>query len=291
MALERAAKSSSPAGVTVWRRPPVGIMAAILVLSVSHPASAGERERGPQREPVSVEIPSFRLEAAPDYPAVREIGGVRMELVPGPIQARPMKTILLEQRIGFGTFLQTGATPVWITEAPSYDLEPPNVLFQLRVTNHLGKVLRLQGVAITFAVNGDLIPTDYAQNNLNAQIILPEKSWEGVLQGPKIETAQVKEPAQPAGQKVGTKPSAEAVITKGSGTLLVGLYDVITELDEASNPKKRSNFEWVFAYELATHPAQAHQVRYKASVTAEQAAKLQGKHPADWTLGSEATSQ
>ena len=213
------------------------------------PASASPKV---QTFPVEVVVPTLKIDPAPDYPPIHEIGGVRVEVIPVPAQTRKMHVTTLEDRTGAADFLSSTLKSVWIWKTPLFELDPSHVQFQVRVTNKLPKVLRLEGVAIQFAVNGKTVPTDYAKNDLGGKTLLPNQTWEGIFIGPPVE------------------------LLEQSGVLLAGLYDVITGVDDANTPLKRSNFEWIYAYQLSTTTQSDVKTRTKSSVTLEQAKALQG---------------
>lgn len=155
-------------------------------------------------------------------------------------------------------------TAVWIDTSPFYalrsmsDRRPEHLQMKLKVTNHLGKILRFRGIALNFAIDGNVIPTDATLNDLENVMVLPDKSWEGTIYGPSLAEIFTDD--------------------KSSGMVLVGIYDVVTETDEANNPTKRSNIEWIFSYERSFKTEQASKQHMKAYVTAEQAETLAGVH-------------
>jgi hypothetical protein len=168
------------------------------------------------------------------------------------------------------------AAPVWIGVLPYYEVQPGNLQFKVRITNHLGKVLRLQGVALQFTKDGEGVPTDNVQNELNKVMILPEKSWEGTLHGPTLELFGLKKQVVAKGD-----PTSQPEFASKEGTLLLGLYDVVTQLDQASNPVTRSNFEWIFGYKTSYVVEDATAQKIKGRLTEEQAKQIAGDFPAD----------
>jgi len=209
--------------------------------------------------PIEIEKPMLRLEPAPEYPPIKEVGGVRIEMISIPPETKKMILVTLEDRTGVADFLTSSLKSVWIWETPLYEIQPPEVQFQVRVTNKLTKVLRLQGVAMQFAIDGKTVPTDYTKNILDKAILLPNQTWEGILYGPPVEGLQQK-----------------------SGVLQAGIYDVITEVDDANNPLKKSNFEWIYTYQLTKTKEMAEKKRSKGAVTLEQARAVHGrKRPAE----------
>lgn len=232
----------------------------LFLVSFCVAATEGAEKKKPKTERYSLELPkpSFALEPVEGYTAMQTIGGVRVEVTAVPFEVRPMFFVSLEQRKKFMVLTGVaGNIPVWAGIIPFLQVEPGNIQLKLRITNHLGKVLRMQGVALQFQKDGETLNTDYEQLGLERVIILPEKSWEGTLDGPPLSAFGLTQfDATNAGLGL-VKPTGDSK----EGVLVVGLYDVITELDAASNPKTRSNFEWIFSYSASTVVEQALAVR------------------------------
>ncbi len=271
----------------MWKQAGRSVLVLGLLLcvpGVSGDAHAKEKKESKAKKDDSVKTatkilkPSVTLELADAATSAQEIGGVRVELSRIPIETRPMVNVRVlprESQWESWTGLRVGtAAPVWITAVPYYEVSPEDLQFKVRITNHLGKVLRLQGVALQFTMDGNSLPTDYAQNELNKVIILPEKSWEGTLRGPSMESFGLKKHVG------GQDQPAEPGFTK-EGVLLVGLYDVVTEVDQASNPVKRTNFEWIFAYTAAMLAEDGEAIAWKARLMPEQAQQIAGNYPAE----------
>lgn len=268
--------------------PLIVCLAVVAVASTNLDVGKKKKNKAPDVERRGYQLlkPEIELEPVEEYPGVQEIGGVRIELSLVPFELTPMYLVTVQERettlkswtgiVGVG-----GAAPVWIGALPFYEIHPENLQFTLRITNHLGRVLRLEGVAIQFAKDGEALETDYEANTLNKVIILPEKSWEGVLHGPPLEGFGLKE----FDARTATSGLLEAPEIASEGVLLVGLYDVVTELDEASNATRRSNFEWVFGYTARAVPEGAEAVRWKAKLTEEQAMQIIGEFPAEQVAG------
>jgi hypothetical protein len=234
-----------------------------------------------ERRQYQILKPAIVLTAAEGYPETREIGGVRVELAAIPPQTQPRYFVAVQGR---ETALESwagirlgNAAPVWVAVLPFYTVEPKNLQFRVKVTNHLGKVLRLDGVALQFQKDGSALDVASTANTLQKVIILPEKSWEGVLQGPPLQAFGLKE----FDARAASGGTVQDPITASEGVLLLGLYDVITELDAASTPKVRSNFEWVFAYQARAEPEAAEALRWKARMTPEDAQRIVGDRTAE----------
>lgn len=242
------------------------VVVFIVVGGVLVPDDAGAKDKKTDdkivKAPVRVYKPNLRVDLVDEKTSAQTIGGVRVELARVPIETKPMIVTWVvprEDKLASWTGITMGsAATVWVAALPYYDVSPTNLQFHVTVTNHLGKVLRLQGVALQFTKDGETVPTESAMNDLNKVMILPEKSWEGVLQGPSLEAFGLK----PSVIQRDDKPAGELGFAK-EGNLLVGLYDVVTELDQASNPVTRSNFEWIYSYNASNVSEEGEALKWK----------------------------
>lgn len=261
----------------------IGILGlAVLLLFIGSAYAKKDKEKDDKTQSVTVKVlkPSLALELADAATSAQEIGGVRVELTRVPLETKPMVNVDVGPRESAWeswTGVRVGtAAPVWIVALPYYDVQPGNLQFKVKITNHLGKVLRLQGVALQFTKDGESVPTDNVQNELNKVMILPEKSWEGTLHGPTLELFGLKKQVVAGGD-----PTNLPEFAAKEGNLFLGLYDVVTELDQASNPVKRSNFEWIFGYKTGYGVEDATAMKIKGRLTEEQAKQMKGDFPAD----------
>ena len=264
------------------------LLCSVIAASVSGEIQAGRKKEDKdnvEKRAFQILKPSVDLSPAEGYAAAQEIGGVGIELSYRPFTVKPMYFVSVQERSTMFeslTGVRVGtAAPVYIGVLPFYQVDPENVKLGLKITNHLGRVLRLEGVALQFVKDGESLATDTAANpTLNKLIILPEKSWEGTLEGPPLTAFGLKE----FDARTTSAGLLEGETVASEGVLLVGIYDVITEVDEASAPKKRSNFEWVFSYAAKAVPETAEALRWKAKLTPEIAAKIIGEHsPEDFS--------
>lgn len=240
--------------------------------------AAGKKDKDEvKKRPFQILKPEVSLEPAAESPSVQEIGGVRVELVRLPFEIRSMYFVNVQEResgwesvtgIRMGT-----ASPVWIGVLPFYNISPQNLRFKVRITNHLGRVLRLQGVALQFVKDGETLSIENVENDLNKVMILPENTWEGTLNGPTLDAFGLKVFDARAATAGGLLEAAEV---RSEGVLLMGLYDVVTAMDNASNATTRSNFEWIFGYKASAVPEDAEAIKWKGRLTPEQVEKFIG---------------
>ncbi|MFX1514251.1 MAG: hypothetical protein ACFFCQ_16880 [Promethearchaeota archaeon] len=116
-----------------------------------------------------------------------------------------------------------------VRETPYFEVEPSALAFNIRIYNHLDHVIRLEGAVVAFRIDGRMVNIDRANyQEFLAGIIIPRGEDEYPIYGPMIESL----------------PS--------SCNIALLLYDVVTQTDDAGNPTKKSNFEWVFTYKEET---------------------------------------
>ncbi|HEX4826371.1 MAG TPA: hypothetical protein VFV19_18875 [Candidatus Polarisedimenticolaceae bacterium] len=258
------------------------VLVAIAICVIATPPALASDKKSKKSEvekrPFQVLRPTVELSPTQGYDAVREIGGVRIELTSTQFESKPMYFVSVQKRedaLESWTGVRVNdLAPVWVGVLPFFEVTPRNVELKLRITNHLGRVLRLEGVALQFVKDGEALDVGETANALGKVLILPEKSWEGTLSGPTLQAFGLKE----FDARTSSAGLLKDAVTASEGTLLIGIYDVITEVDEASNPKKRSNFEWVFAYKAKATPEDAEAMRWKARLTTEQMKQIVGNH-------------
>jgi hypothetical protein len=228
------------------------ILLCMLLSIVTAVSSAAEKKEKKAKE----KKPAFMADEYPiykqnlelkgveaEFPAAQKKGGVRIELSPMPLSVEPRYTVAFQPRKTVGGMFfapQPGAAlPVWMGVLPFYQMNPAHAQMRIRINNQLSRVLRLQGVVVQFSKDGKAVPT-VLESEINKAIVLPEQSWEGILEGPSVEAFGL--------QAVSAKSSAPVESTSVTGNLLVGLYEVVTAMDDASNPTERSKFEWLYTY-------------------------------------------
>lgn len=112
-----------------------------------------------------------------------------------------------------------------ITDRPSsLVLAPEDCALQLHVTNNLSHVLRFHGAVLSLSVDGRAIPLDESKQNEFLRAVLTPYTALDV-----------------------TIPVAKWSVLQNASTVNFSIYDVITAVDAANNPTKRTTFEWLFA--------------------------------------------
>ena len=163
------------------------------------------------------------LEPQEGYPFSQTRDNVTIALSQEPINHRLVYERELKQV--FELFKNSEGNKYKVSERPHhFNLEPDNLRLKLDVTNNLSHVLRFNGAVLTMAVDGKNVPiSERTQNELLQAVMTPYTTMTVPVEGPALEHCM------------------------GASTLQLSIYDVITEVDAANNPTKRTNFEWIFA--------------------------------------------
>jgi len=105
----------------------------------------------------------------------------------------------------------------------SIDLAPRELRFKVRVINNLPNVLKMSGTVVSLTANGKQIPVPAsAYSELVNGIIRPRQQQEYTLLGPALD------------------------IVPDNANISLAFDDVVTAVDGAGNPSKRTSFEWVY---------------------------------------------
>lgn len=119
-------------------------------------------------------------------------------------------------------------TPVRITRVtttPTFAAAPDRLVFQVRLTNQMERVFRGAGTIVQFNVAGQLVSVPQgAYATLNNLLLPPRNEANVTIAGPLLSTI-------PEGSTVG-----------------LFLYDVVTDIDAAGNPRSKQNFEWYYRF-------------------------------------------
>lgn len=163
------------------------------------------------------------LEPVEGYPWEQTKDAVTIKLTPVPFEQkvvyeRSLKEVFELIKVG-------GQTKYEITERPDHlVIKPDNLKLELHVTNNLNHVLRFQGAVLSLNIDGKGLPIDgQTQDELLRAVLTPYTSLDVTLLGP-------------------SKQSLEK-----ASTVSFAIYDVITQVDAANNPTKRTTFEWIFS--------------------------------------------
>jgi hypothetical protein len=228
--------------------------ALILVLATALGVGCAGVKQQPQAMTRTVTAEQPVLAPAPGYSYTKTIDGVEITLAPTAFEERRLVRRDLEQKAQLVTF---GGVKRWIvTELPLIRYEPSTITLGLKVTNRLDHVLRFGGTVVRFDVDGK--PEDATGiETLQKAVLIPNQSWEGEIQGPAWESL-------------------------GSPTNLVfSIFDVVTAVDAANNPTKRTNFEWILSFEKKPLSVTMEARAYEKDMTEADAANFKGIWPAE----------
>jgi hypothetical protein len=193
----------------------------------------------------SLEKPAVTL--ASGYQFAKTVDGVMISVTPTPFEE--LQLVKREMQEKPSTFLINDLVKWEITDTPVYVCRPTFLEFSVKVTNNLDHVLRLAGAVVTVSVDGKPFPASGVED-MERIVLVPGQSWEGVLNGPQC----------------GVLPD--------DANLVFSVYDVVTAVDAANNPTKRTNFEWVFTYATESLTKDIEVKRYEQNMTREQAAEF-----------------
>ena len=163
------------------------------------------------------------LEPAEGYPWMQTRDNVTIDLGIEPVREQCVYQQNLKEK---WELIKVGEEKKYeITLQPySIKLDPNRAVFRLNVTNNLNHVLRFHGAVPALTVDGRAIPIDDTkQRELLQAVLTPYATLDLTLPGPSFEDMEK------------------------ASTVTFAIYDVITEVDEANNPTKRTAFEWILA--------------------------------------------
>lgn len=149
--------------------------------------------------------------------------GISISIEPFEFVAKENPKLACKQKPAF--FVMNDQYDYVVRTAPYYLIEPKHIIFKLRISNKLGKVMRMAGSIISFQINNKTVALESSgYQELMQGMILPRQESEFILTGPKISTL------------------------KDNNTIAFMMYDVMTKTDAAGNPTERANFEWFYTY-------------------------------------------
>jgi len=195
----------------------------IAIALISGCATTGAPKAPKPAEKVSLSGTVPTLEPVEGYPWEQTKDAVTIKLTPVPFEhkvvyQRSLKEIFELIKVG-------GQTKYEITERPDHlVIRPDNLKLQLHVANNLNHVLRFQGAVLSLSVDGKGLPIDSkTQDELLRAVLTPYTSLDVTLLGPSRQSL------------------------KNASTITFAIYDIITAVDAANNPTKRTTFEWIFS--------------------------------------------
>ncbi|HWZ90572.1 MAG TPA: hypothetical protein VNW92_17040 [Polyangiaceae bacterium] len=129
---------------------------------------------------------------------------------------------------------QVAKKPYVVTSQTGVDFTPKTLTFQIKVTNHSDKVMKLEGAYLKLNINSeDVVLSDSDTQKFHAGILLPNDSHSFTIAGPDW----------------GHNPD-EAIITFQAIT-------VPDDFDKAGAVSDTANFSWTFKAKLETKQAQS----------------------------------
>lgn len=206
----------------------------VLAFAVVVPGGAQKKNKAIEPSPlqtVSVKLPS--LAVLPETQQVQDKGGVKITVAP--LQYTLKEETLTTARAAQPGFKESILAPgprqnfifVERTYTPRIVVSPPELRFQIHISNQLPRVFHGNGIAVLFNVAGKnqaINPNGYASL---VQLIVPPRGEEEVeIVGPSLETLP------------------------DHTTIGLFLYDVVTNTDAAGNTTEKQNFEWYFTYRV-----------------------------------------
>lgn len=197
-----------------------GIIATILFLS-------GCATMMPQIENITLKYKVPNIEPLKETSLNQEKGGIMISIAPQRytyIKKFSIEDTPLPGPLG-GLIVTPGTKYFERREIPYAVVEPTILRFIVTIHNRLDRVFRGAGSVISFNVDGKVIAVDETGYRDFLNVIVPPLGQTQVrITGPSISSLPDK-----------------CVIG-------VFIYDVITEVDAAGNPKKKSNYEWYFNF-------------------------------------------
>ncbi len=196
------------------------LLAVLLVLSCA--SAKKPKEQGPPKlVTLSGVVPTLEPAEGYAYDLTKE--AVTINLTVEEFIHKPVYERSLEEQ--FELVRVNSEKKYKVTETPHHlMISPDNLTMTLHVVNGLNHVLRLNGSVLSLKIDGKSVAIDNTTvNEFTRAVLTPYEDMDVTLTGPEVEA-----------------------ITNAS-TVIFSIYDVITAVDEANNPVKRTNFEWVFS--------------------------------------------
>lgn len=198
-----------------------GIMTLLLIISCATTGKQKESKPAPQTT-VSGTVPVLEPVTGYDWEQTKD--AVTIKLTPVPF----------DHKVAYGRSLKEiveiigpndGRKPYKLTETPDHlVIQPDILLLKLHIVNNLSHVLRFHGAVISCNIDGKSLPVDETtQNELLRAVMTPYASLDVSIKGPAAQSIEK------------------------AATFTFSIYDVITEVDAANNPTKRTTFEWIFS--------------------------------------------
>lgn len=192
---------------------------------------------------LDLEKPS--IEIAPNYEFLSVSDGVSISVVPTEFGDVTLIRREIQEK---SSIFNINDLITWeITDTPFIVYRPATLDFDITIQNNLDHVLRFKDAVMTIAIDGKPFSAPNV-TELQQMVLVPDQSWEGKITGP------------------------ERDLVPEECNIVFSIYDVVTAVDAANNPTKRTNFEWVFTYSTEKERRAVEVKRYQQKMTREQAA-------------------
>lgn len=200
----------------------LSILLVIFALTLCHTAIAKEKKPKEQKM-LTLEANIPTLEPVEGYPWDQTKDAVSIKLTPEPFVHKVQYERSLKEKREF--IKVNSNTKYEITETPNgFVVRPGRLMLQIHAVNNTSHVLRFHGSVVDLKADGKSLPIDPTTvEELTKAVLTPYSAIDVTLTGPEVDNlAQTK-------------------------TIIFAIYDVITEVDAANNPTKRTTFEWIFS--------------------------------------------
>ncbi len=164
------------------------------------------------------------LEPVEGYPWEQTKDNVTITIAPEPVEVQCVYQRSIKKK--FEIFSKgDGTEPYEIQDKPvRLDFEPNRLLLKLNITNNISHVLRFHGAVPTLTIDGKNIPIDeQTKDELLRAVLTPHTTLDLTIDCTKLSALE------------------------NASTVIFAIYDVITEVDAANNPTKKTTFEWIFS--------------------------------------------
>jgi len=199
------------------------LMTFLVMLMFNGCATTGKPKAPAAKQTVTLSCVVPTLETVDGYPWEQTKDNVTINLVPTPFENRSVYERTLQEKIQLFTI--GDQKTYMVTERPHhYVIRPDSLELALHLVNNLSHVLRLHGAVLSLSADGKNLPLDpRTQEELLKAVLTPYASLDVIIMGPSVKALE------------------------NVNTLTFSIYDVITEVDAANNPTKRTTFEWIFS--------------------------------------------
>lgn len=186
-------------------------------------ATSSQTSAPKETEQVTLTATVPAMEPVEGYPWEQTKDAVTIKLTPEPFTHKTMyERSLMEKR---ELILVNQNKKYEITERPTrLVVRPERLLLKLHAVNNMSHVLRFHGCVLDLKADGKSVPIDEKTvDEFKKAVITPYSDFDVTLYGPTLDQL------------------------KGANTIIFAIYDMITQVDEANNPTKRTTFEWIFS--------------------------------------------